>query len=225
MVGTPVAGRNRARDRGADRLLRQHPGAARRPARATRRSASCWRGCARRRSAPTPTRTCRSSGWSRSCSRSATSSRTPLFQVDVRAAERAAAGRSRSPGLDAGDRWTSTSGTAKFDLTLSLVARTPAGSRAAASYSTDLFDAATAARLVGALRACCSTALAGGPRSGGSPSCRCSRAAERAAGPRRVERHRPSAVPARAGVHELFAAQAARDAGGGRRSVSATAAS
>ena len=31
MVGTPVANRGRARDRGADRLLRQHAGAARRP--------------------------------------------------------------------------------------------------------------------------------------------------------------------------------------------------
>ena len=35
--------------------------------------ASCSAGSARRRSAPTPTRTCRSSGWSRSCSPSATS--------------------------------------------------------------------------------------------------------------------------------------------------------
>ena len=31
VVGSPVAGRNRAGDRGADRLLRQHPGAAHRP--------------------------------------------------------------------------------------------------------------------------------------------------------------------------------------------------
>ena len=35
-VGTPVAGRNRRGDRGADRLLRQHPGAARRTCRAIR---------------------------------------------------------------------------------------------------------------------------------------------------------------------------------------------
>ena len=62
----------RAETRGADRLLRQHAGAARRPRRRPDVRASCSAGCGRRRSAPTPTRTCRSSGWSRSCSRSGT---------------------------------------------------------------------------------------------------------------------------------------------------------
>ena len=41
VVGTPIADRDARRDRGADRLLRQHPGAARRPRPATRPSASC----------------------------------------------------------------------------------------------------------------------------------------------------------------------------------------
>ncbi len=59
------------RDRRADRLLRQHPGAAHRPRGRRRASASCWRGCAETRWTPTRTRTCRSRSWSRSCSRSA----------------------------------------------------------------------------------------------------------------------------------------------------------
>ena len=43
--------------RGADRLLRQHPGAARRPGRRPGLPRAAGRGCARRRSRPTPTRT------------------------------------------------------------------------------------------------------------------------------------------------------------------------
>ena len=39
--GSPIAGRDRARDRGADRLLRQHPGAAHRPAGRSDLRASC----------------------------------------------------------------------------------------------------------------------------------------------------------------------------------------
>ena len=73
VVGTPIAGRGRARDRRADRLLPQHPRPARRPLRRSRvrRAAgprprpSPW--------APTPTRTSPSRSWSRSCSRTATS--------------------------------------------------------------------------------------------------------------------------------------------------------
>ena len=63
-------------DRGPDRLLRQHPGAAHRPGRDGRRPAVCGPRpdkCARRRSAPTPTRTSRSKSWSTSCSRRGTS--------------------------------------------------------------------------------------------------------------------------------------------------------
>ena len=58
------------RDRGADRLLRQHPGAARPTWRASRASPTLLGGCGRRPSAPTRTRTCRSRSWSRSCGRS-----------------------------------------------------------------------------------------------------------------------------------------------------------
>ena len=69
VVGTPVAEPHRARAGGADRLLRQHAGAARAPGGRRRPSASCWRGCARRRWAPTRTRTCRSSSWWRRSAR------------------------------------------------------------------------------------------------------------------------------------------------------------
>ena len=80
VVGTPIANRNRPRDRGADRLLRQHPRPAHRPRRrpVLRGSAGARAG---RRWAPTPTRTCRSSSWWRSCSPSAISAASPLFQV------------------------------------------------------------------------------------------------------------------------------------------------
>ena len=44
VVGSPIAGRNRGETRAADRLLRQHAGAAQPTWRAIRRSASCWRG-------------------------------------------------------------------------------------------------------------------------------------------------------------------------------------
>ncbi len=68
-------------DRGADRLLRQHPGPPRRPVRRPRRAGAarprrasgCWR---RRR-----TRTSPSSGWWTSCGWSASFGHTPLFQV------------------------------------------------------------------------------------------------------------------------------------------------
>ena len=51
----------------ADRLLRQHPGAAHRPRRRPDLRRAAGAGARRRRWTPTPTRTCRSSSWSRSC--------------------------------------------------------------------------------------------------------------------------------------------------------------
>ena len=51
------------------RVLRQHPGAAHRPRPATRASASCWPGSGRPTWPRSRTRTCRSSGWSRSSAR------------------------------------------------------------------------------------------------------------------------------------------------------------
>ena len=61
----PIAGRDRPERRRADRLLRQHAGAARRPRRATRRSASCSAAYAGEGHRGLPrTRTCRSQCWS-----------------------------------------------------------------------------------------------------------------------------------------------------------------
>ncbi len=51
---------------GADRVLRQHAGAALGPVGQSLAFASCWRGCATRRWAPTPIRTCPSRSWWRS---------------------------------------------------------------------------------------------------------------------------------------------------------------
>ena len=66
-VGTPIAGRRRAGARGADRLLRQHAGAARATCPGNPRFRESARAGARdARWAPTRTRTCRSRSWSRS---------------------------------------------------------------------------------------------------------------------------------------------------------------
>ena len=89
-VGTPIAGRTRREIEGLigffvnTLVLRTRP--RRRPVvpRAARARA---RGVPRR---PTPTRTCPSSGWSRSCSPARDLSRTPLFQVMFALAEHAA---------------------------------------------------------------------------------------------------------------------------------------
>ena len=118
-VGSPDRRPQPGGDRGADRVLRQHPGAARRPVGRARASASCSAGCARRRWPPTRTRTCRSRSWSRSWRRSGASRHTPLFQVML-ALQNAPVGAPGAPGPApaAGRRGSGT--TAKFDLTLSL---------------------------------------------------------------------------------------------------------
>ena len=80
-VGTPVANRTRPEIEGLigffvnTLVLRARPG--RRPG----PSARCWPGARDGAAAPTPTRTCRSRSWSRSCRRARDPSRTPLFQV------------------------------------------------------------------------------------------------------------------------------------------------
>ena len=91
------------RDGGPHRLLRQHPGAARRDLRRRAASASCSRACARRASAPTRTRTCPSSGWWRSSHPARDLSRTPLFQVML-ALQNAPRERSAPAGLDVARR-------------------------------------------------------------------------------------------------------------------------
>ena len=144
-VGTPIAGRGRTETGGADRLLRQHAGAALGPRRAIRRFASCWRGCARARWTPTRIRTCPSRSWSRSSPPARDLSRNPLFQVmfvlqnapdaalaleGVQASRLPLAGTQRQVRPDA-DR----------------CARRRDGLHARWEYSTDLFDAATIERM------------------------------------------------------------------------------
>ena len=116
LVGTPIANRNRAGDRGADRLLRQHPGAARATCRATtRRSAALVARVARDgASTPTRTRTCRSRSWSRSCARSAACA-TRRCSRSMLALQNAAAGGAASlAGSAPGAGWRSDSGRPKL---------------------------------------------------------------------------------------------------------------
>ena len=173
VVGTPVANRTPRRDRGADRLLRQHPGAARRPRRGEPTFRELLAGCARRRSAPTPTRTCRSSAWSRSWRPSASLARTPLFQVMFVAADTPVEAAASCAALDArAARRPATAATAKFDLTLALIEEPGGISRRVLEYSRDLFDRGDRRRACSAIRGL----LAGGwprRRRRGSPSCRC----------------------------------------------------
>ena len=98
-------------------------------------SASCWAGAGDDARAPTPTRTCRSSGWWRSWRRSATWADAAV-PGDLRAAERPGGARwscraSRSPlsPLD--------TGTAKFDLTCTLIeSRAGPGGRPRVQHAT-----------------------------------------------------------------------------------------
>ena len=118
VVGTPVANREPRRGRGADRLLRQHPGAARRTSPATRlRRAAAPGPRDRARGLRPPGPAVRAAG--RGAAARARPGRTPLFQVLLRAARtrpaRAALGGlglALQPAVD-------DAGTAKFDLTLS----------------------------------------------------------------------------------------------------------
>ena len=115
------------RDRRADRLLRQHPGAA--PIwRAIRASASSWRAYARRPWAPTPTRTFRSRSWWPSWQPERDPSRTPLFQVFFNM-QNLPVEELRLPGLALEPLVPEDIG-AKFDLTVYAQDR-PRGSRSA----------------------------------------------------------------------------------------------
>ena len=160
------------RDRGADRLLRQHPGAARRP----RRRPDLPRArCARVRE--TALERLRPPGLPfeqlvEELQPERDLSRTPLFQVMLRAAE-PAGGRPASPaGLRLSRRCESDAGDRQVRPHRSSAARTAADCSGRPRVQPDLFDAATVERLGAPLRG----AAGGGggrPRPAGRPSCRC----------------------------------------------------
>ena len=130
------------RDRGADRLLRQHAGAARRPVGRARAWRSCWRGC---RSAALGAQHHQDIPFEQVVElvqpvRSL--AHTPLFQV-MFAWQNAPGGRAGAAGAGAGSagrRGLVGAGDAKFDLALSLWED---GGRIAGrvEYATALFDA------------------------------------------------------------------------------------
>ena len=103
----------------------------------------------RRRSAPTSTRRCRSSGWSKSWPPARSLSRTPLFQV-VLTLQNTPAPSLPGAGGDAAEAAPVAlpdAGRRKFDLTLELAA-SPAGLAGRLEYSTDLFDGASVSRFL-----------------------------------------------------------------------------
>ena len=116
-------------------------------------SASCWRGCGRRRWTPTPTRTCRSSGWSRSCGPSATSAARRSSR-SMLALQNAAAGELRLPGLTAGARRSSTPAPPSSTSPSSLEADAGRASGAASSTPPTFRRARPSARLPGTCARC-----------------------------------------------------------------------
>ena len=138
VVGTPIANRTAREIEGLIGFFVNTLAAARRPVAATRRFAELLARVRERRWTPTRIRTCRSRSWWRSCSRSATWSHTPLFQV-MFALQNAPAAALRAAGTERQPLEQSEARTAKFDLTLSLAEAEWRPGRQL-EYSTDLFD-------------------------------------------------------------------------------------
>ena len=145
----------------------------------------------------------------RSCSPSATSAASPLFQV-VFVLQNAPGRKCGFPGLTVTARGASTTATAKFDLTLSIGEAEPGG--IAFEYNTDLFDAATIERMVGHFRG------AAARRRWPTPEPAPLGAAPADAGEETrllvgLERDRPRLPASGACLHELFEAQVERTPG------------
>ncbi len=139
--------------RGADRLLRQHAGAARRPVGRPELPRVSGAGARAGAATPTRTRTCRSRSSSRSCTRSATCRAIRCSRSRSRCRTRRQA-ELRLAGIDVERRGrTSSSESAKFDLQLLDHRSRRASLRTRVEYATDLFDAATIERMIGHLRA------------------------------------------------------------------------
>ena len=167
-------------------------------------------GARRRRSRPSRTRSCRSSGWSRSCGRSAASRHTPLFQVLLRCMHAYLDGRAfegcRRSRLEAlGER----PAMAKFDLDARRRPEASAG-RSASRVRADLFDARDGGAAGGRISRLLLAAAIGGRRTRPVRGAAAARRGGAAAAAAELERPRRAASPRRRGACELFAAQAAR---------------
>ena len=214
----PSPGATRARGGGADRLLRQHAGAAHRPVgrpRLPRAAAARARGHAGRLRAPGA---CRSSGWWTSCSPERSPEPLPALPGDVRAADDGRAGRPRSPGAGGRRRVGADGGTGQVRPGAGRWPRAPSGLRGGAGVRAPTSSTrATVERMAGAPGA---RAGAGGGRPRRPPLARwsCWTRPERRARAGGVEPHRRR-VPAERCIHALFEAQAARTPGrrGARR--------
>ena len=211
-VGTPVADRTRAGDRGADRLLRQHPGAAHRPLGRPGVPRAAGPRCARRPSAPTPTRTCRSRSWSRSCGPSAAWPQSPLFQV-MFVLQNAPRPSSRPAGPRRSRRWRSSTRHREVRPQPRRSPKRPRGSIGAARATAPTSSTRDHGRAPAGHFERLLAAGAAEPGAARSPSCRCSR--RRSAHQLLVEWN-DTARDHGAGrrcLHELFAAQVERTPG------------
>ena len=130
------------RDRGADRLLRQHAGAARRPRRRSDASASCWRGCERSALGAYAHQDLPFEKLVEELQPERDLARNPLFQVDVPALQPRPEARSPLEATLSSPSSVDAPRPSKFDLDLERRRRPPTGSTGALEYSTDLFDAA-----------------------------------------------------------------------------------
>ena len=132
--------------------------------------ASCWRGCARPCSTPSPTRTCRSSGSWRRCSPSATPA-APRCSRSWSPCRTWPARHPDLPGLDV-EPLPAPGPARGFDLGWSTSPSATAGSTGVIEYNTDLFDAATVERCSTEPARCCWKRSRPTPR-GRSANCRC----------------------------------------------------
>ncbi len=162
LVGSPIAGRTPARGRAAHRLLRQHAGAAR-PV--CRRPDPGFRGLLdRARATALGAYAHQDLPFERLVEEldlPRDLSHNPLFQV-LLVLQNPDAGARALPGLTLSP-WHLPGATSKFDLSLSLteaLAEPDGGLRGGLEYATDLFDRATAVRLLEQLRNLIGEALA-----------------------------------------------------------------